>query len=200
MLGGEFAHFTSAQLGTLDIGSWFNAARPKRANHEFRSETIRTLESTLDFLKDFRGRIFVELKGSDTHIDDLSRAVCGVISDSPLRSQIVVKSFRLAVIPFFKTYCPDVATAALFAPKIMTILRKEKHLVKIAAEFGADELSLHYSLATKKLMKKAERLGLPVTIWTADSPRWIKRASKLGIRSIITNDPAKLIRKRAEFR
>ena len=80
----------------------------------------------------------------------------------------------------------------------MAILRKEKHLVKLAAEFGADELSIHYSLATKKLMRRAKRRGLPVTIWTADNPRWVKRAVRLGMKAIITNDPARLIKRRTE--
>ena len=101
--------------------------------------------------------------------------------------------------PLIKRDCPTVRTAALFAPKIMSILRKEKYLVKIAAEMGADEISLHYTLATKKLVSKAEKRGLPVAIWTADSPRWVKRAIKLGIKTIITNDPSRLIARRKEL-
>lgn len=199
MREGEVGQYTAAQLGRFDNGSWFNAAKPKRSRVEYENETIKTLQETLDYLKDFKGRVFVELKCTESDVEKLSQAVCLVVRSSPLRSQIIVKSFRLAVIPFFKANCPDVRTAALFAPKIMTILRKEKHLVRLAAEFGADELSVHYSLATKKLMKKAERYGLPVAIWTADNPRWVKRAAKLGIQSIITNNPARLLERRAEL-
>ena len=128
----------------------------------------------------------------------LLRVVCEAVEDSPLIGQIIVKSFKLAAIPRIRVLCPAVRTAALFAPKIMTILRKEKHLVNIAQEFGAHELSLHYSLATRKLMEKAEKRNLPVTIWTADSPRWVKRGVKLGLNAIITNNPAKLLAKRSE--
>jgi glycerophosphoryl diester phosphodiesterase len=81
----------------------------------------------------------------------------------------------------------------------MNILRKEKHLVSIAEEFGADELSLHFALATRKLMEKADKRGLPVNIWTADSPRWVKRGIRIGLSSIITNDPAKLLARRNEL-
>lgn len=196
---GEVAKYTAAELGRINNGSWFNDAFPKRARAEFEKETVKTFEETLEFVKEFKGRIFVELKCSDADVEKLSRAVCAVINASPLKPQIVAKSFKLAVIPFIKNLCPQVRTAALFAPKIMTILRKEKHLVKIAAEFGADELSVHYSLATRKLMKKAGKAGLPVAIWTADSPRWVKRGAKLGIQSIITNNPARLLEKRLEL-
>jgi glycerophosphoryl diester phosphodiesterase len=48
-------------------------------------------------------------------------------------------------------------------------------------------------------MKKAARRDLPVTIWTADNPRWVKRAINLGLYAIITNDPAPLLERRAEL-
>lgn len=199
MRDGEVAKFTASELARIDNGSWFNEAYPKRARAEYEKETVKTLEETLDFLKDFKGRIFVELKCREEDVERLSKAVCESVIKSPLKKQVVVKSFKLAVIPFIKALCPELRTAALFAPKIMTILRKEKHLVMVATEFGADELSVHYSLATRKLMKKAEKAGLPVAIWTADNPRWVKRSSRLGIQSIITNDPARLLQKRFEL-
>ena len=96
--------------------------------------------------------------------------------------------------PLIKLLSPDVRTAALFAPKIMTVFRKEKHLVKAAAELRVDELSIHYSLATSKLMKKAAKHDLPIAIWTADNPRWLKHALKHGVKAVITNNPALMLR------
>lgn len=193
---GMVSDFSSTELAQFDIGSWFNEINPKYANPEFVNERVATLSETLGFLSDFRGLIFIELKCRDSEIAPLTDAVCRVIENSGLAAQIIVKSFRLAVIPRVRMLCPDVRTAALFAPKIMTILRKEKHIVNIAEEFGSDEISIHFSLATRKLMKKAEQRSLPVTIWTADNPRWIRRGLKLGINAIITNNPAPLLEKR----
>ena len=48
-------------------------------------------------------------------------------------------------------------------------------------------------------MKKAAKKDLPVTIWTADNPRWVKRAFNLGLFALITNNPAQLLAKRGEF-
>lgn len=196
---GRLANFTSLELRKLDVGSWFNRQTPKLADPAFKKEVVPSLAETLTFLKDFRGLIYIELKCKDADAERLSRAVCDAICGSPLLKQIIVKSFKLQVIPHIKALCPSVRTAALFAPKIMNILRKEKHLVNIANEIGADEISLHFTLATSKLMKKAEKQNLRVAIWTADSPRWIKRALKLGLNAIITNDPARLLAKRREL-
>ncbi len=196
---GNIADITSTELAKIDIGSWFNKMDRRNANPRYSLQTVSTLTETLEFLKEFKGRIYIELKCRDSEIAGLVSAVCDASSTSGLASQIILKSFKMAVIPRVRLLCPGLKTAALFAPKIMTILRKEKHLVKIAEEFGASELSIHYSLATQKLMEKAGKRGLPVTIWTADNPRWVKRGIKLGLNAIITNNPAKLLAKRSEI-
>jgi len=199
----KVADLTTEELAKVDVGSWFNARHPRRADPAYKNETIPSLEQVLELLKDFRGVIYIELKCKESEVDNLSRTVCSVISRSPLLPQMIVKSFKLGVLPRIRFGCPPVKTAALFAPKIMRYLRKGKYMVRIAEEFGADHISLHYSLATKKLMKKVEGTGLKVTIWTADKSGWIDRASDLGLFAIITNDPVKLLeaaRRQTTFR
>jgi len=176
---------TSAELAETDIGSWFNAASPKRARPDFAGETVKTLAETLDFFADFKGRIYIELKCTAADARELTAAVCSLICDSPLLPQVIVKSFTLAVIPHVQNFCPKARTAALFGPKIRTVFRKQKYIVDLAVQLGADELSLHYSLATRRLTKLAARQNLPVTIWTADNPKWLNRAVKRGIFAIM---------------
>jgi len=195
----KIVDLTSAQLAEMDVGSWFNRVHKERASQHFAAETVPTLEAVLDELRGFRGVIFIELKCRDAEIEPLCRAVCSVITASPLLPQIIVKSFKLGVIPHMRFRCPGVKTAALFAPKIMRFLRKEKHLVRIASELGADHISVHRSLVTRKFMKKVAKTGMSVTVWTADNPRWVKKAMSLGITSIITNNPAKLLAKRRDI-
>jgi glycerophosphoryl diester phosphodiesterase len=189
----KVSDLTAAELALIDVGSWFNSAHPTKSDAAFSNEKVPLLTETLDLLKDFRGLIYIELKCKESEVEQLSGAVCRAIAASALLPQIIVKSFKLGVISRIRYGCPPVKTAALFAPKIMRYLRKEKHLVKIAEEFGADHLSVHYSLASRKLMKKVERTGLKVTIWTADKPSWVRRGTDLGLFAIITNDPAKLL-------
>ena len=190
---------TAAELQRFDVGSWFNRAFPDTADAAFAAEIVPTLAEVLDLLDDFRGLIYVELKGKEAEIAALVRAVCAVIENSPLLPQLIVKSFRLAAIPEIRRRCPPVKTAALFAPKIMNALRKEKYLLKLARDLGAEQVSLHYSLATARLAEKAAALDMPVTIWTADHPRWIKRALKLGLQAVITNNPARLLERKLDL-
>lgn len=187
------------ELQKIDAGSWFNRAFPKAANESFADETIPALRDVLDLLKEFRGLIYIELKCGAREVEPLVKAVCREIGASHLLPQIVVKSFRLQVIPEIRRLCDGVTTAALFAPKIMTMLRKEKYLLKIAQEFRADQISLHYTLVSKKFMNKAEKRGLPIAVWTIDNPRFVRRAFDLGIRAVITNNPANLLEKKREI-
>jgi glycerophosphoryl diester phosphodiesterase len=187
------------ELRKIDVGSWFTRRKTNHSREDFSGERIPTLRGLLDFLAGFQGLIYIELKCRRTEIERLSKAVCEIISDSHLLPQIIVKSFQLETIPRIRRHCPSARTAALFAPKIMTILRKEKRLIEVADELGADMLSVHFSLATRKLMEKAGERNLPVTIWTADNPRWVKRAFDLGLFAVITNNPAALLAKRGEF-
>jgi glycerophosphoryl diester phosphodiesterase len=190
---GRVSDFSAAELGKLDAGTWFNIRNPRKADEKFCKEIIPTFAQLLDFLKSYTGLLYVEMKCREPEVAPLVEAVCRGIEKSAFLPQVKLCSFKLKAIALAKKILPEVKTAALFEPKINTILRGKSRLLEKAESYGADELSLHYSLATKKMIEKAKQKGFPVTIWTADSPAWVKRAIDLGIDAIITNDPARLL-------
>jgi glycerophosphoryl diester phosphodiesterase len=186
------ADATSDELAKLDAGSWFNARFPLLAKPEFALEGVPTVGGVLDIVKDLAGPVYIELKFErDEECGPLVDAVAREIAASPIADRIIVKSFKLGVIPQLKCALPAVKAAALFAPQIMRFLKKEKYIIDMAHEFGADHISIHRSLLSRKLARKAERRNMPVTVWTVDDARGWKRAEKLGVFAVITNDPAK---------
>lgn len=191
--------FTAAELKEIDVGAWFNHKNPPKANGKFTGETISTLAEVFDFVKDFRGRIYVELKCRNNEISALVEAAVKEIESTNLLPQIVVKSFALEAVRETKKLLPEICAAALFAPKLTEIFHRRKDLIEQAKSFDADELSLHYSLAKPKLLEKAAREKMLVTIWTADDPVWVKRARDAGIYAIITNNPARLMAAKREM-
>ena len=54
-------------------------------------------------------------------------------------------------------------------------------------------LALHYRLVTARLVEKAKDAGFEVVVWTVDSPAWVAQAKSIGIKALITNDPALMI-------
>lgn len=191
-------NFTAEELQTLDVGSWFNLKYPNKFNGKFSQETVPTLERFLEFLGDYKGLLYLELKCVETEIPQLVTSVTEVVKKSKLFPNITIKSFALEAVAQTNKLLPEVRTAALFAPKIMTLLDKQSYLIAKSQECKADELSLHFSLATFKLVESAKDQGLSTIIWTADHPVWVKRASEIGLKAIITNNPARLLAKRHE--
>jgi glycerophosphoryl diester phosphodiesterase len=188
--------YTAAELNKIDVGSWFNRVFPRKADDKFSAETIPTLAELFEFLRDYKGLLYVELKGRDSAIPALADAVCDAIRQTNLLPNIIIKSFKLEAVKLAKQILPEVKTAALFEPKILTILRKKKLILDEAANCRADEISLHYSLATKSFVRRARENNFSTVIWTADNTVWVKRALDYGISTIITNNPARLIAER----
>ena len=196
---GFVADYTSLELQNLDVGSWFNLKNPNKANRKFSDEVVPTLAQLLNFLKDYKGLIYVELKCNEAETSAFVEAVCKIIYNSNLLPYIIVKSFNLDAIFQTKQLLPEVRTAALFAPEIRTILNYKKILLEKAERCLADEISIHRALATGSFVQKASRDKFLVTIWTVNNVIWVKRAADLGINAIITNNPAKLFVKKQEI-
>lgn len=197
--GLRIAELDLAALSGVSVGDWFNRRYPKRADKTYAAFGIPTLKAVLERLEGFEGPVFVELKCREAGLQRCVESVARVLSGSPLFGQVVFKSFLPDAVPLIRSACPGLSTAALFAPKVMSIIRTEKRLVNIASDLGADMLSLHSTLATRKLMKKANRSGLRVAIWTVDNPRWMKRAMELGVDALITNKPTEMLLKRRQI-
>jgi len=187
------ADLTSYALANVDIGSWFNTKYPALASPKFARQTVPALADVLDLLKDFGGLIYIELKCDEWNCADLVTAVCEVIRESPQLSQMIVKSFKLGVVPEVRHQLPSVQTAALFAPEIMLYLRRREYIISLAREFGADQISVHHSLITPRLCCLATETNMPLTVWTIDDPVWVMRRQNLCIKAVITNDPATML-------
>lgn len=193
------ADLTAEELSRIDVGSWFNRVFPRRADDKFSDEKIPTLAALLEFLKDYKGLIYIELKGGKAAMSALVEAICRLIENSDLLPNIIIKSFNLEGIKIAKKILPSVRTAALFEPKILTILRKKKRILDEAEKCAADEISLHFSMATKPFVRLANENNFPIVIWTANNRAWVKRAFDYKINAVITNKPAELLAERDEI-
>jgi len=164
---------------------------------------VYQVPSLTEVLQLFTGNasvIHIELKvDRRREVRPLVSAVGDIVVSSPLLRQIVISSFRLEAIAEVKRVFREIRTSALFAPSIVRVIERRRHMISIARAAGADGISPHRSLITKKLVKTAADLGMPTTVWTCDKVKWLKRASDLGITAIITNDPSKFVAGASRF-
>jgi len=175
------------------------ASVAKSTPAELAGYRVPTFVDVLELFAGTRAAVHVELKvDSRREIRPLVSAVIDVVRASPLLGQIVLSSFSLAAISEAKLHLPDISTSALFAPSILQVLKRRRHMISLARSFAADGISPHRSLVTRKLVRLASSGGMPVTVWTCDKVKWVDRAADLGIAAVITNDPAKLVSYRAD--
>lgn len=196
---------TCEELQKIDVGSWFTgpsskAPTPSR-QPSYSGEKLPTLEQVLQMFSAIAGLLYIEMKSDAAEGAKLAVGVVNCIHEFELANRVVVESFDLAAIAEIKRFDSGIRTAALFAPKlsrpISTIRRL--NMLNLARRVGADEIALHYTLASPRLLEKAREYGLETVVWTVDDPQWIGRARSLGIKALISNDPAMMVHHRQAF-
>jgi glycerophosphoryl diester phosphodiesterase len=188
------AELTSHELSQVDVGSRFNRHHPKRARPEFALETVPTLEAVFSLLKNFDGRIYLELKcRRNEEARQLADAVSDVIASSNILTKLIVQSFHRGVLPMVRERHPNIVTAAIVGPRIRYHIRNKGQVLDRAYRSQADRLSIHKSLAHHSLIELAAEADIQIAVWTVRSRKWIAKAQELGIDALITNDPKKLV-------
>lgn len=195
------SELTAAELQEIDVGRWFDHKKRATAafiTATFINEKLPTLVQVFDLFRAHCGLLYLEMKCEPEEGPALASAVVRLTREAQMAERVVVESFDLNAIAAVKRIDSGIRTAALFEPKLsrpISTLRKLK-MVDVACGVGADEIALHHTLASARVIEKAKRAGLEVVLWTVDDPRWIRRARELGIKALIANDPAGMLRRR----
>lgn len=152
---------------------------------ELREVGVPSLRQLFELMVRNEMLLCLEIKGSS---EKLAEECCRVVDEFSLHDRVIVECFDLQVLPRIK----GLRTAALFGRGIYA----EQTLIDSALEVGASVLAPHYRLVTPKLIEKAKEAGFEVVVWTVDSPAWVAQAKSMGIKAVITNDPAMMIEAR----
>ncbi|HMF58297.1 MAG TPA: glycerophosphodiester phosphodiesterase family protein, partial [Pyrinomonadaceae bacterium] len=194
---GLVANLSSSELTRIDAGSWFNLKFPSAANPAYTQATIPTLADSFHFFKHRNCLLYVELKCAPHESRDIAQATIELIHEHGFTHRVVVKSFLLEAIKDVKLLDKTIRTAALFDQKITRPVVFKSRLLERAIDSGADEISLHYTLVSGRIVRRATERGLETVVWTVDNPLWVERARRRGVRALITNNPALLTRARS---
>ncbi|HYG09631.1 MAG TPA: glycerophosphodiester phosphodiesterase family protein, partial [Pyrinomonadaceae bacterium] len=192
------AALSSSNLSAVDVGSWFNR-RPSHVAHAYARETVPTLARVFETVAPRCHLLYVELKCETGETASLVERVVAEVRAHGLEQRVVIESFALPAIAEAKRIAPDVRTAAAFERRPGRPLLPARILIRRARDCRADELALARSLVSRRTVEAARRGGLQTAVWTVDHPSWFGRACALGLRAVITNDPAKMCAARAEF-
>lgn len=162
------------QLAALDIGFHFGSG--------YEGETIPTLK---DVITAARGRIRlnIELKPYGDAAA-LAAAVADIVTAEQFAGQCLVTSFDRQAITAVKRSNPAIrtgliaASAAAVTPELLS--------------GSVDAVSIKSRAVDRSLVLRVQRHGKELHVWTVNSEREMQRLLRLGVTSIITDDPAKL--------
>jgi glycerophosphoryl diester phosphodiesterase len=189
------SELTASELQQYDVCSWFNRLQTENTSYV---GTVPTLAQVFELIQQTNALLYLEMKSDIREVTALAEKVVGEIHNSQILGRVVVSSFDLDAVSLIKQIEPTISTAALFEPKLtrpLSTIRRLK-MIDLAAERRANEVALHHSLVSLRVAEKAKQLGLAVVVWTVDDVDWIRRARSLGIKALITNNPAAMIRQR----
>ena len=182
----------ASELQRCDVSNWFKSAPAKRKY----AGTVPTLAQVFELFQQTNALLCLEMKSEAANATKLVAAVVNEIHKSQMAKRVVVSSFDLNAVALVKKIDATISTSALFEPKLsrpVSTIRRLK-MVDLAVEHRADEIALHHSLCSARVVQKATQFGLPVVVWTVDDVKWIKRGQRLGLKGLITNNPALMIR------
>lgn len=195
LVSGAVSALTAAQLGQIDVGSWFTK---KARGKTFAKETIPTLSAVFNLFASNNGVLYVEMKCAELQAAALADAVVRQIDEHAMRERVVVESFALPAIAEVKRFDSRVRTAALFEPRLsgpVSTLRTQT-ILKLARQHQADEIALHHALARTRVVQAAKNEAFEVVVWTVDDGAWIERARDNGIKALISNNPRTMVEAR----
>jgi len=187
------ADLNAADLQQYDVCTWFGTAHTQRY-----AGTVPTLAQVFELFQQSGSLLYLEMKADGADPRSLVEAVVTEIHKARIADRVVVSSFDLPAVALVKQIDPTISTAALFEPKLsrpLSTIRRLK-MIELAREHHANEIALHYSLVSQRVIRKATQFGLPVVVWTVDDPDWIRRAHLLDLKALITNNPAAMINRR----
>lgn len=185
----------ASELQGCDVSSWF---RPAQSENKQFAGTVPTLAEVFHLFRQTNALLYLEMKSDAGGTTALVETVVNEIHEAQIAGRVIVSSFDLGAVAVVKKIDPAISTAALFEPKLsqpLSTLRRLK-MIDLAIQHRANEIALHHSLVSPRVIRKAQQSGLPVVVWTVDEVGWIQRAHRLGVKALITNNPAAMITKR----
>lgn len=180
-----------AELRALDAGAWFGP--------RFADERIPRLEEVLDLV---RGRlpINVEIKSDSVEPAEGPAGMAGSADGIEARTLALVRERGMLDQVVFSSFHP----LALWrlgrrepAAHLASLLHRPWHGGRgpreIAGEVGAEALHVADAEATPELVGACRAAGIPLRVYTVNSPERFRELAAAGIDAVFTDDPALLL-------
>ena len=172
---------TFEEMLQLDIGVWMAP--------EFAGQHVWDLGQLLDFCKETKMLLNLELKNYEVFYEGLEQMVIDEICKRKMQDQVFVSSFNHISMQQFKTLCPEIETGLLYDKPFLDI----DHYIQRS---NADHMHPRYMLLQyqPELMELYHGRGMKVNTWTVNEEVDMRDMIARGVDCIISNYPDLLCR------
>ena len=161
---------TLEELQRIDVGSWFAP--------DFTGESVPTLRAVLEQIRGSDSRLVIELKYYG-HDQQLEQRVVDLVETAGIADRVAIMSLSYPGVAKLRRLRPDWTTGLLVATAIGNLNRLD-----------TDFLAVNTGMATARFVRRTQRAGRQVFVWTVNDPVSMSRMMSLGVDGIITDEPA----------
>ena len=178
-----------AQLRRCEVGTWFNAERPDRANDAYAGAAIPTLEEVFQRYGT-SVRYYIETKnpeeapGMEAELVRLIRAH-GLLDASDPLPRVLVQSFSPESLIRMRELEPAIPLVQLFGRAPAEEVRDS---IPAVSQYAAG-IGPHFSSVDGDLIVAARAAGLVVHPYTVNDPAEMHRLATIGADGFFTDDP-----------
>ncbi|MDE2748718.1 MAG: glycerophosphodiester phosphodiesterase family protein [Chloroflexota bacterium] len=176
---GDVAEMSLAELKRLDAGAWFSAA--------FAGERIPTLDEVFDAFGD-KLLINVEIKSSPAWGYRADKLLAECVRRHGMSERVIVSSFDPVILRNLRQMMPAAIMGFLYQPDMPAAhylpLKRLWHQARHPRQDMVDQGYMNWARAQRYF----------VNVWTVNDGERALELGRLGVNTIITDEPATIIR------
>lgn len=182
---GLVTEHTLSELVLLDVGGW--------KSPEFTGERILTLRDVLSMAKD---RVPLNL---DLKTKRVIPATIKIIKEMNVLSQVVISGCTQECVKMIRAREPRLTVLLNLDAKLEQLaltgpaIKFQSCCLAVAEQVGAAGINIAHVFVNRDLVQQAHQRGLSVWAWTVDDEERVQELVEMGVDSITTNWPEKMM-------
>lgn len=180
---GYIKDYTFNELAQFDAGSWFS--------NEFSGTKIISLDDFLQWSKPKSFHLNIELKNNKIDYQHMEAIVYEMIDHYQLQGRTILSTFNKNSVRRMEKLM-DIEVALL-------VSKRNKNLLSLVKELGANSLHVKYRLLTSKFMELAKQDNIPVRVYTINKRTQMMKCFLHQCDGIFTDIPDQALKYRKFF-
>jgi len=175
------------EISILDAGSIFSS--------DYKNERVPLLDEVIKFI-DGRAGLIIEIKGGSEYYPGIEQKVVDIVKDNNALDWCMVHSFYTGVLVKLHQLEPALKLHKLFIVKLsfvpFMIALEGIEYFNLKKYPYINEYSLNYHFANRRILRKLQKSGKKVNVWTVDDPGDARKLLSIGVDGIITDYPDRI--------